>query len=326
MKRLQMLALAAATMATATLGSAAALAQEAGNPDTWGLHEDVAGKPIPAGLNFQRPVTPVMHDLVWLDTFMHLVLAGVVALVLVLIAIIIVRYNRKANPTPATFTHHALLEVAWTAAPVIILIVIAIPSLKLLFAELEVPDPDVTIKATGNQWYWSYEYPDEQIDFASVMLQPDELQEYGYTPDEYLLATDTRVVVPVNAVVHVLTTASDVIHSWTVPSFGSKIDAMPGRLNETWFKATEPGVYFGQCSELCGLNHSYMPIVVEVVEQPEYDAWVKEMQASNDYVQPKTRFAETPAVTPASAQAAQPAATEAAAAPTGPTLASAAAE
>jgi cytochrome c oxidase subunit 2 len=184
-----------------------------------------------------------------------------------------------------------MLEVAWTALPVLILIVIAIPSLKLLFFELNVPpEPDVTIKATGAQWYWNYEYPDEGIEFASIMLQPDELEEYGYEPDEYLLATDTRVVVPVNAVVHVLVTASDVIHAWTVPSFGSKIDAMPGRMNETWFQATEPGVYFGQCSELCGLNHSYMPIVVQVVEQEDYDTWVLEQQAANGTT-PRTQVA-----------------------------------
>lgn len=284
MKRLQMLALTA----TAALGATVAYAQQS---DPLILSSDVAGKPVPEGLHFQRPVSPVMVDLVWLDTFMHLILSFVVLLVLVLMTVIIFRYNRKKNPTPATFTHNAPLEVAWTALPVVILVVIAIPSLKLLFEELNVPEPDLTIKATGAQWYWEYEYPEEQIEFASIMLERDELAEYGYTPDEYLLATDTRVVVPVNKVVHVLTTANDVIHSWTVPSFGSKIDAMPGRLNETWFMATEPGVYFGQCSELCGIRHSYMPIVVEVVEQPEYDAWVAERQAANGTGAPGSRLA-----------------------------------
>lgn len=285
MNRLQMLALA---VVAAAFCSTAALAQES---EELMLHSDVAGKPVPDGLHFQRPVTEVMRDLVWLDTFMHGILSLVVLLVLVLLAIVIVRYNRKANPRPATWTHHALLEVAWTAAPVIILIVIAIPSLKLLFAQLNVPEPDLTIKATGHQWYWTYEYPEEQIEFASVMLEPEELAEYGYTPDEYLLATDTRVVVPVNAVVHVLTTASDVIHAWTIPSFGSKVDAMPGRLTETWFRATEPGIYFGQCSELCGLRHSYMPIVVEVVEPADYEAWVAEMQVANGTGAPNTQLA-----------------------------------
>lgn len=284
MKRLEMLALAA----TAALSATAAFAQEAGG---LGLHSEVAGKPIPDGLHFQRPVTPVMHDLVWLDTFMHLILSFVVLLVLVLMAIVVVRYNRKANPKPATFTHHAMLEVAWTAAPVIILVVIAIPSLKLLFQQLEVPEPDLTIKATGNQWFWTYEYPEEGIEFASIMLEREELAEYGYTEDEYLLATDTRVVVPVGKVVQVLTTAADVIHAWTIPSFGAKIDSMPGRLNETWFKAEETGVYFGQCSELCGLRHSYMPIVVEVVEQAEYEAWIAEQTAANGTGEAKTRLA-----------------------------------
>jgi cytochrome c oxidase subunit II len=247
-----------------------------------GLASDVGGRPVPGGLNFQAPATPVMEDLVWLDTFMHSIMAAICFLVIVLIAIIAIRFNRRSNPTAATFTHHPVLEVVWTALPVLILIVIAIPSLKLLFFELNVPpEPDVTIKATGNQWYWTYEYPDEGIDFASVMLERDELEQYGYEPSEYLLATDTRVVVPVNAVVHVLVTANDVIHAWTIPSFGSKIDAMPGRINETWFKATVPGVYFGQCSELCGVNHAYMPIVVQVVEQQDYDTWVLEQQALN---------------------------------------------
>ena len=277
MMRLHALALGAITgLGTILATGAAALAQE----DV--LSAPVAGKPIPGGLHFQRPVTPVMEDLVWLDTFMHAIMIAITLFVVVLIGIVIFRFNRKTNPKAATFTHHPLLEVAWTALPVLILIVIAIPSLKLLFFELNVPpEPDVTIKATGAQWYWTYEYPDEGIEFASIMLQPDELEEYGYEPDEYLLATDTRVVVPVNAVVHVLTTASDVLHAWTIPSFGSKIDAMPGRINETWFQATEPGVYFGQCSELCGLNHSYMPIVVQVVEQEDYDSWVLEQQAMN---------------------------------------------
>jgi cytochrome c oxidase subunit II len=288
MMRLHSLALSAITgLVTAFAAGAAALAQEADGL----LASDVAGKPVPGGLNFQRPVTPVMEDLVWLDTFMHAIMIAITVFVVVLIGIVVFRFNRKSNPKAATFTHHPLLEVAWTALPVLILIVIAIPSLKLLFFELNVPpEPDVTIKATGNQWYWTYEYPDEGIEFSSIMLQPDELEEYGYEPEEYLLATDTRVVVPVNAVVHVLVTASDVIHAWTIPSFGSKIDAMPGRMNETWFQATEPGVYFGQCSELCGINHAYMPIVVQVVEQEDYDTWVLEQQALNGTA-PKTQVA-----------------------------------
>lgn len=284
MKRLQMLVMAAVASLSATM----AMAEESSG---FGLHSSVAGKPIPGGINFQRPVTPIMDSVIWLETFMNVIMFGIMALVVILLAIVVLRFNRKANPTPSKVAHNTPLEIAWTAVPVILLIIIAIPSLKLLYEQLHIPQADVTIKATGHQWYWSYEYPDEKISFASVLLEKDELKENGYTPDEYLLATDTRVIVPVNKVVHVLVTASDVIHSWTVPSFGSKIDAMPGRLNETWFKATETGTFFGQCSELCGLRHAYMPIVVEVVEQAEYDAWVAKQQAMNGASEPATRVA-----------------------------------
>ena len=295
MKRLQMLVLAGLV----AFGSAgAAVAQGAGTvlaDEPHGgalmLQEEIAGKPIPEGLHFQRATSPVMADLVWLDTFMHLILFFVVLLVLVLLALVIVRFNRKKNPRPATFTHNAPLEIAWTALPVVILVVIAIPSLKLLFDQLEVPEAGLTIKATGNQWFWTYTYPEEQIEFASVMLEPEELAEFGYTPDEYLLATDTRVVVPTGTVVRVLVTAADVIHAWGVPSLGTKIDAMPGRLNETWFLAQETGVYFGQCYELCGLRHTYMPIVVEAVEPDQYAAWVAQQQAANGTGEPTTRLA-----------------------------------
>jgi len=291
----------------------------------WAAEEGVqngAGQPVDGGIHFQRPVTPVARDIVWLDNFLHIIIIGIVALVTVLLAIVIVRYNRKANPTPSTRTHHAMLEVVWTAIPVIILIVIAVPSLKLLFLQLEVPKPDITIKATGVQWGWSYEYPDENISFDAYMIGspqmyiPPEVEEelgvdpgnmvyalnddvrklldhYGYRQEEFLLATDNRVVVPVNAVVHVLVTAGDVIHAWAIPSFGSKIDAIPGRINETWFKAEEVGTYFGQCSELCGQAHSYMPIVVEVVSQEDYDTWVLEMAARDG--DGKTRVADAAA-------------------------------
>lgn len=254
------------------------------------MAEGVAGKPVPGGHHFQKGVTPVMNDIVWLDDFLHVIVGAITLFVVVLMAIVILKYNRKANPEPATFTHNTVLEVAWTALPVVILIIIAVPSLKLLFLQLEVPEPDVTIKVTGNQWYWTYEYPDEEIEFDAFMLTKDELAENGYSEDEYLLATDTRVVVPVNANVHVLVTASDVIHAWTIPSFGSKIDAMPGRINETWFRAEEVGVYFGQCSELCGKDHTYMPIVVEVMELDDYETWILET-ASNMQGAPEKQFA-----------------------------------
>lgn len=242
---------------------------------------EVAGRPVDKAMGFQRPVTEVARDILWLDNFLLIIITAISVFVTLLMLIVIVRFNKRANPKPATFTHNPALEVAWTAVPVLILVIIAIPSLRLLFLQLDVPDPDLTIKATGSQWYWSYEYPDEGIEFDALMLQKDELAEYGYTADDWLFATDTRVVVPVNAVVHVLVTASDVIHAWTIPSFGSKIDAMPGRLNETWFRAEETGVFYGQCSELCGKDHTYMPIVVEVVSQEDYDAWVQTQQAMN---------------------------------------------
>jgi cytochrome c oxidase subunit 2 len=252
--------------------------------------ETIAGRPVDKAMGFQRAVTEVARDQHWLDDFLLIIISAITAFVIVLLAIVILRFNKKANPTPARFTHNAVLEVVWTAVPVLILVVIAIPSLRLLFLQLEVPEADLTIKATGNQWYWSYEYPDAGIEFDSLMLAQDELADHGYDAGDYLLATDTRVVVPVNAVVHVLVTGADVIHAWTIPSFGSKIDAVPGRLNETWFRADEVGVYFGQCSELCGKDHSYMPIVVEVVSQPDYDAWVQTQQAALG-VTPPTRLA-----------------------------------
>ncbi len=259
-----------------------------------------AGKPIDTGHHFQTPVTAVMENIVWLDNFLHIIMGVIVVFVTALLLMVVYKFNRKKNPTPASWTHNTVLEVAWTGIPVVILVVIAIPSMKLLFQQLDVPPADVVIKATGSQWAWTYDYPDEGISVDGIMIGQGsngltdevkaELKEAGYNDDEYLLATYDRVVVPVDAVVHVLVTASDVIHAWTIPSFGSKIDAMPGRINETWFKATEIGTYFGQCSELCGKDHSYMPIVVEVVSIEDYDTWVLEQQAKGG--EGTTRVAE----------------------------------
>ncbi|MDT8343621.1 MAG: cytochrome c oxidase subunit II [Thermohalobaculum sp.] len=254
--------------------------------------ESVAGKPVPDGMGFQRAVTPVARELHWLDDMLLVIITIIVLFVLGLLIAVLVKFNAKANPTPARFTHNAVLEVVWTAVPVVILIVIAIPSLRLLYQQLEVPQSDLTVKATGNQWFWSYEYPDQGITMDAFMIGGGnanltdevraELAAAGYSDDEFLLATDTRLVVPVDKNVHVLVTGSDVIHSWAVPSFGVKIDAIPGRTNETWFRAEEVGTYFGQCSELCGKDHSYMPIVVEVVSQQDYDAWVAQQTAARD--------------------------------------------
>jgi len=189
---------------------------------------------------------------------------------------VIFRFNRKANPTAATFTHNSALEIGWTLVPILILLSIMPFSLDVLFKQQEIPEADITIKATGNQWYWSHEYVDHGFEFDSFMLAREELAENGYAQDEYLLATDTAVVVPTGKTVVVQVTGSDVIHSWAIPAFGVKQDAVPGRLAELWFNVDEgkEGVYFGQCSELCGKDHSYMPITIKAVKQADYDKWL----------------------------------------------------
>lgn len=265
--RFRQVGIAAAGLA---FGATGALAQQAGEPA--GL--PVIGAPQYGGTGFQPAVTPSALNIHWLDGMVHWIMAGVVLLVVVLIGIVVVRFNSRANPTPSTTTHNTTIEIAWTVVPILILIVIGSFSLPVLFNQLEVPESDLTIKATGNQWYWSYEYAENEFSFDSLMLTRDELADHGYSEDYFLLATDTSVVVPVGANVRLQTVASDVIHSWTIPAFGVKMDAIPGRLNETWFRADVEGVYFGQCSELCGLNHSYMPITVKVVSPEAYAAWL----------------------------------------------------
>jgi cytochrome c oxidase subunit 2 len=250
------------------------------------------GKPIPQGMGFQPAVTETARDLQWLDHMILYIITAICILVLALILIVIVRYNRRANPNPATFTHNSVVEVIWTLGPIVVLIFIGTFSLPALFKQLEIPEPDLTIKVTGSQWYWTYDYVDHGFGFDSYMIgQPatldgdrayvlnDEvkakLAEAGYAEDEFLLATDTAVVVPVNKIVVMQITGADVIHSWTIPAFGVKLDAVPGRLAETWFKAEREGVYFGQCSELCGKDHAYMPITVKVVSEAAYAEWLK---------------------------------------------------
>ena len=232
------------------------------------------GKPEPKGMGFQFPATELMRDLVWLDNFLLVIITVISVFVTCLLAYAAFKFHRSRNDTPGTFTHHSVLEVAWTVVPVGILVVIGAFSLPILFKQQEIPEADITIKVTGYQWYWGYEYVDHDFGFDSVMLQKDELADYGYAPDEYLLATDTAVVVPVGATVVMQLTGADVIHSWTIPAFGVKQDAVPGRLAELWFAAEKEGVYFGQCSELCGQAHAYMPITVKVVSQDQYDAWL----------------------------------------------------
>lgn len=232
------------------------------------------GKPEPKGMGFQFPATELMRDLVWLDNFLLVIITVISVFVTCLLAYAAFKFHRSRNDTPGTFTHHSVLEVAWTVVPVGILVVIGAFSLPILFKQQEIPEADITIKVTGYRWYWGYEYVDHDFGFDSVMLQKDELADYGYAPDEYLLATDTAVVVPVGATVVMQLTGADVIHSWTIPAFGVKQDAVPGRLAELWFAAEKEGVYFGQCSELCGQAHAYMPITVKVVSQEQYDAWL----------------------------------------------------
>jgi len=229
------------------------------------------GQPSPWELGFQDAASPVMVDVISFHNFLLWVTTAITLFVLVLLLIIIVRFNARANPTPSRTTHNSLLEVIWTVVPVIILVAIAIPSFRLLFLQLDEPTPDLTVKATGKQWYWSYNYPDNgNFEFDSLMVEDKDLK----PGQPRLLTVDNEMVVPVNKVVHVLVTGADVIHSFAVPAFGIKIDAVPGWLNDTWFKATSEGLFHGQCSELCGKNHAFMPLTVRVVNDAEFAAWV----------------------------------------------------
>lgn len=229
-------------------------------------------------LGFQPAVTPVMENIDAFHAMVLWIIVGITLFVLALLLWVMVRYNAKANAEPKKFSHNTLVEVIWTAVPVIILVVIAIPSFQLLYFQDTIPESDFTIKTTGNQWNWTYEYPDHGgFSYVANMLPEDELQ----PGQPRLLATDLPVVVPAGATVRVEVTASDVIHNWAMPSFGIKMDAIPGRLNETWFQVGEEdiGIYYGQCSELCGLRHAFMPIEIHVVPQDVFDAWV---EAAND--------------------------------------------
>ena len=234
----------------------------------------VIGQPAARGMGFQTPVTELARDIVWLEGMLMIILTAITLLVVALLGIVIVRYNRQANPKPATFTHNSPLEFAWTVVPILILVFIGLFSVPILFKQQRMPEADVTIKVTGYQWHWGYEYPDHGFEFRSFMLEREQLAEHGYDDRAYLLATDTAMVVPVDRNIVVQVTAADVIHSWAVPSFGVKQDGIPGRLAELWFRAEEEGIYFGQCSELCGIAHAYMPITVKVVSEADYEAWL----------------------------------------------------
>jgi len=236
------------------------------------------GQPAPWEYKLQGSVTEVMDYITWFHNWLFVLITIITLFVLALLVIVVIKFNAKANPVPSRTTHNTLIEVAWTLIPVLILVTVAIPSFRLLFLELDVPKADLTIKATGKQWYWSYAYPDNgKFEFDSLMAADKQPR---------LLGVDNEMVVPVNKVIRVQTIGADVIHSFAVPAFGIKIDAIPGRLNETWFKATKTGMFYGQCSELCGKDHAFMPIAVKVVSDKDFAAWVEDA---------KKKFAANPA-------------------------------
>jgi cytochrome c oxidase subunit 2 len=259
------------------------------------------GQPRPGETGMQASVTPLMDSIhAFHDGILLPVTVGISVLVLVLLAVIVVRFNARRNPVPARFTHNTLLEVVWTALPVIILVIIAIPSFAVLtdqltmpdgvrkylgsnifsFGSVEVPAPGLTIKATGSQWYWSYDYVDQDKHFDSTLLNDeDRLKQTPVQPR--LLAVDNMLIVPVNTTVRVQVTGADVIHAFAVPACGIIIDAVPGRLNETWFNARKEGIYYGQCRELCGKDHAFMPIAVRVVPQDQFDTWMTALKAGS---------------------------------------------
>ncbi len=233
--------------------------------------------------HFQPAATPIMEELLSFHEKLLYVIFGVSIFVALLLLYTCLRFSEKANPKPSKTSHNTTIEVIWTVIPILILVYLWIPSSHVLYEMDKVQDSDMTIKVVGHQWYWSYEYPDSEIEFDSRMIEDKDIKE-----DEgqlRLLETDTQIVVPVNTKVRVQVTASDVIHAWAVPAFGIKIDAIPGRLNEVWFKATEIGTYYGQCSELCGRDHGFMPIMVKVVSQQDYEQWITDVKSGrlDDY-------------------------------------------
>jgi cytochrome c oxidase subunit 2 len=298
-------AIAATTMALSGVFAGQALAKGA----------ELLGQPTPGAIDLQQAASPLKYEAIWFHNVVLMpIITLITLLVLGLIIWIVVRYNAKANPVPAKFSHNTTVEIIWTIGPVLILMIIAIFSFRLLFAYNDMPKPYLTVKATGYQWYWGYEYPDQKIsEITSVPLKKEEAVAKGVP---YLLAADKPMVVPVNQVIRVQVTGADVIHAFALPAFGLKTDAVPGRLNETWFKADKIGVYYGQCSELCGVDHSNMPIEIHVVSQADFDAWVKTKTspapAATAAAAPAPATAAPAATTPAAAPASAPAAAPAA--------------
>lgn len=249
----------------------------------------MADQPRPWQTGLQEAATPLMERITSFHNLLLIIITVISLFVLALLVIVVVKYNAKVNPTPSRTTHNTTIEVLWTVIPVLILVVVAIPSFKLLYQSDVVPKTDMTIKAIGNQWYWTYEYPDNgKFSFDSNMVADDKLK----PGQPRLLEVDNRIVIPVDTVVRLQVTANDVLHSWTIPAFGRKLDAVPGRLNETYIgPVKKEGIYYGQCSELCGANHGFMPIAVEVVSKAKFDAWVAEAKkkfASDDAPRART--------------------------------------
>jgi cytochrome c oxidase subunit 2 len=283
---MQALAAGVATGAVTAFWSASAVAA------------DLIGQPTDGAMGMQPGVTPLKHDAIFFHNVILLpIITGITFFVLGLLIWCIVRFNKRANPVPAKWSHNTPLEVAWTLVPVLILVVIAVFSFRLLFEYHDMPKPYMTVKATGYQWYWGYEYPDKKIpEFVSNVLPEDQAKAKGVP---YRLAATQPLVVPVNQTVQVLVTGADVIHAFAVPAFGVIMDAVPGRVNSTWFKVDRIGTYYGSCRELCGVDHAFMPIEVKVVSQADFDAWVASKTAAKPAAAPTTVAASAPTTTPA---------------------------
>ncbi|HTK34788.1 MAG TPA: cytochrome c oxidase subunit II [Caulobacteraceae bacterium] len=281
--------------------------------DAWA--EDLLGQPTPGAIDLQPAASSLKHQVIFFHNIILLPIITAISLfVLALLLYVVFRFNKRTNPVPARWSHNTPIEVIWTVLPVLILMVIAIFSFRLLYAYHDMPKPDLTVKATGNQWYWSYEYPDNGgYAFDSHMLPEDQAKAQGVP---YRLAADKPLVVPVGKVVRVLVTGADVIHAFALPAFGNKIDAIPGRVNETWFKAEKTGVYYGQCSELCGVDHAFMPIQINVMDQAGYDAWIAAKAPKPAAVPAAPAAAAAAAAAPAAPAAGTPATPAPGAAPT----------
>jgi len=258
---------------------------------------EIKGAPVDGAMGFQPAATELASRLQGLDNLLLVIITIISLFVIGLMAYVVLRHNRRSNPNPASFTHHTMLEIAWTIVPIALLVVIGSFSLPVLFQQQEIPEGDITIKVTGYQWYWGYEYVGTDLGYDSYMIGAPatggdnrlnaeveaQLVDAGFSKEEFLLATDTSVIVPTGATVVMQVTGADVIHSWTIPAFGVKQDAVPGRLAELWFEAEEEGIYFGQCSELCGIAHAYMPITVQVVSPEAYEAWLARSVEAGEY-------------------------------------------